>query len=111
MESFYLNSLRAILELLDRGSTVRGIILLFVGILLMCHPVHAADSYWTNSAGGTFSTPGNWNPGVPTAADNANFTNNASYTVSWSANAANANAYFNPAGGTVIQDISASSWL
>ena len=87
------------------------IITLVAGIILPRHSIHAADSYWTNLSGGIFGNSGNWDPGVPAAADNAIFTNNASYTVTWAANAANANALFNAPGGTVSQDISGSSWL
>ena len=66
---------------------------------------------WTNNAGGQFHTAANWNPNtVPGLTDNANFTNNAGYQVSWSASATNANAYYNPIGGSVTNAIGAYTW-
>jgi hypothetical protein len=45
---------------------------------------------WTNTAGGLFSAPGNWNPNqVPGAADTAVFNLNANYTVNWTATVTN----------------------
>ena len=67
--------------------------------LLAGSPAQGGDSFWTSSANGTFSDPGNWNPGVPGALDSANFDNNATYTVSWSADAINAEARYNASGG------------
>ena len=40
--------------------------------------VHAAVTNWTNSAGGTFTTPTNWNNGVPDGVDTAIFDRGAS---------------------------------
>ena len=48
---------------------------------------------------------------APQAADNANFTNNASYQVNWTADATAANAYFNASSGTVTQAIGAAAWI
>src|SRR5437660_7547910 len=71
-----------------------------------------ADRFWTNSAGGNFNGTANWfGNTVPGAADNANFTNKASYQVNWIASATNANAFFNADSGTVTQAIVAASWL
>jgi len=67
--------------------------------LLAGSPAQGGDSFWTSSANGTFSDPGNWSPGVPGALDRANFDNNATYTVSWSADAINAEARYNASGG------------
>ena len=59
-----------------------------------------ANEYtFTNSAGGSFNAGGNWDQGtVPGAADNARFTNSASYTVTWSASVSNSSAFFNAPG-------------
>src|ERR1051325_6796778 len=72
--------------------------------LLLCASAGATDRFWTNAAGGTFNATANWFANtVPLAADNANFTNNASYPVNWTASATNANAFFNADLGTVTQ--------
>src|SRR2546426_9045649 len=63
----------------------------------------ATDSYWNNTTGGNFNTAANWIGGVPGAGDNANFTSNAAYQVTWTAPAANSRANFD--GGTVTQAI------
>ncbi|HEV8292684.1 MAG TPA: hypothetical protein VGP94_12210 [Tepidisphaeraceae bacterium] len=43
-------------------------------LLAFATPSHATDRFWSNSAGGSFNVPGNWQLGlVPGAADNANF--------------------------------------
>ncbi|PWU16790.1 MAG: hypothetical protein C5B50_12650 [Verrucomicrobia bacterium] len=72
---------------------------------------HGGDQFWTNSNGGFFGAPTNWVNTVPGTADNANFTNNATYQVTWSLSASNANAFFNPASGTVTQSIGALTWV
>ena len=70
------------------------------------------DFFFTNSLGGDFFDAPNWIPNaVPGPTNNANFTNNASYTVSWSANVSNANAFFNVTNGTVTESLGAFSWL
>lgn len=55
-------------------------------------PVRAADIAWTNTAGGDFSTPGNWFGGsMPGPSDTPIFTNEASfpYTVTFSQSVTN----------------------
>lgn len=72
----------------------------------------AADRFWTNAASGTFHTPANWLGSlVPGAADNANFTNNATYQVTWADDVTNANAFFNASSGVVTQSVKDSIWL
>jgi T5SS/PEP-CTERM-associated repeat protein len=72
----------------------------------------AADVFWTNTASGNFTNTANWNPNtVPGDADNANFTNNNTYTVSWTSDATNANAFFYPRSGTVSLNIGSDTWL
>ncbi len=75
--------------------------------------IPAADRFWTNGGGGIFNVGANWAGGsLPGAADNANFTNNANYLVTWAASITNANAFFNARSGTVTQDIGVSRfWL
>jgi T5SS/PEP-CTERM-associated repeat protein len=61
------------------------------------------------SAGGTYGASGNWTPsGPPSSPDNANFTNNATYTVTWGASASAANAAFGAPGGAVTLDTTAN---
>ena len=72
-----------------------------------------ADVYtFTNSVSSpSYNTVGNWDLGsVPGASDNARFTNNASYTVGFSANAQNAKATFDAVGGNVTLGIASSVW-
>lgn len=71
----------------------------------------AAEDYWTNSLGGTFGTGANWSLGSsPANADNARFTNNASYTITWDAVVSNAGAFFDAPGGTVKLSPGANVW-
>ncbi len=70
------------------------------------------DFFFTNSLGGDFLVGANWIPNFPPGAtNNANFTNNANYQVTWSASRTNGNAFFNAGSGTVTQAIGASTWL
>jgi T5SS/PEP-CTERM-associated repeat protein len=69
-------------------------------------------SFWTNPVGGTYHVAGNWlNNVVPGALDNANFTNNATYRVTWTNNATVANAFFNASGGLVTQSFAGGTWF
>src|SRR6185369_7407681 len=57
---------------------------LWVSCCLTCWIWHAraADVYWTNLAGGNWSTAANWNSGVvPGVNDNAFLISNGNYTV------------------------------
>jgi T5SS/PEP-CTERM-associated repeat protein len=84
---------------------------IMAGYLLAGGTAKATDYYWNNTGGGTYGTAGNWNPsGPPPAADNAYFTSNASYTVTWGASAAASNAAFNAPGGAVTLDTGANTW-
>lgn len=78
----------------------------------------AADIYWNNTAGGNFSNANNWLPTtVPGPADNSFFTNNATFTVTWTADATNISTSFTPtsgilgAGAAVTQSIDSVSWF
>jgi hypothetical protein len=65
---------------------ISGAMLLLV--LLAMGPAQAEDIYWTNSAGGNWSSANNWNlHRVPLAADNVFVTANGTYTVAVDANA------------------------
>lgn len=61
---------------------------LLVVLLLVPARAFAADYLWTNPAGGSFNTPGNWSPsGPPTAGSNAVFNLGSSgYSVTASGN-------------------------
>src|SRR6185503_3736230 len=57
-------------------------------VLLMGLRTEGADVYWTNLAGGSWTTAANWSTGVvPGANDHAFLTSNGTYTVSLTANA------------------------
>ncbi len=74
------------------------------GLLLAGVPAGAGESYWGTSTG-NFSADGSWESGgVPGVGDNANFANNASYTVNFTADDACDNANFSAAGGAVTLD-------
>ncbi len=61
-------------------------------LLCLASPLHAADRFWIDSLGGSFSDLANWSAtdggaggaSVPVAADVANFTLNSTYTVTFS---------------------------
>jgi len=62
-----------------------------------------AERSWINTLGGNYHTPANWLGNVvPGALDNAHFTSNASYQVTWTADAAAASAFFDASSGTVM---------
>ncbi len=72
-----------------------------------------ADEFnFTNTAASSsYNTGGNWDKGaVPGADDNARFTNNATYTVTWSATVSNSSAFFEAPGGTVTLSTGANAW-
>ena len=72
-----------------------------------------ADVYtFTNSVGSpSYNAGGNWDLGVvPGVNDTARFTNNAAYTVGFSASAQNAKAVFDAPGGVVTLGIANSTW-
>lgn len=79
-----------------------------LGSTLGAMPGMAAEAYWTNVAGGQFSTPANWKSGVAGAVDNAIFSSNATYQVSWTANSATSEATF--MAGVVTQAIGGFRW-
>ena len=82
--------------------------------LSLCWPQEAsvaADSFWTNTASGNFTNPANWFAAtVPGMGDNANFTNNTTYTVSWTSDVTNSNAFFNARSGIVTLNISNNTY-
>jgi T5SS/PEP-CTERM-associated repeat protein len=73
--------------------------------------ISRSNRFWTNVLGGSYQVAANWLDNVvPLPPDDAYFTNNAGYQVSWSADAIGANAFFNAGSGTVTQAIGAASW-
>src|SRR5262245_15615660 len=71
----------------------------------------AADSTWTNSSGGVYSTSGNWSAGVPGALNTATFDLPGTYTVTFSNSPTNNGLFvqngtvtFNLAGQTYTQN-------
>lgn len=85
-----------------------GVALLWAG----ASALHAQTSIWINTGGGNFTNPANWSAGVPGAADTALFTNNATYAVSWTTDATNANAAVatTSASAVLTQQIGAATW-
>ncbi|HEY6166615.1 MAG TPA: hypothetical protein VI454_01155, partial [Verrucomicrobiae bacterium] len=73
----------------------------------------AATSTWSNNASGNFTNSANWflSVGPPGAADDAVFTNNTKFQVTWTSSITNKNAFFNGRGGAVTQAIGTSFWL
>src|ERR1043166_1371588 len=91
---------------------IKRFCILILAACVIAPAAHGADRFWTNNAGGIFNGFANWfGNSVPGAADNANFTNKASYQVNWIAIATNANAFFNADSGTVTQAMVGVSWL
>jgi T5SS/PEP-CTERM-associated repeat protein len=71
----------------------------------------AADSFWSSNTGGNYTNTANWlGAAVPATGDNANFTNNASYTINWRSDVTNSNAFFNAQSGTVTLNVSPQTW-
>lgn len=83
-------------------------------VFFLNNSVKAIDLFWTNNAGGNFTNSANWHLVAPLSPpgpnDNANFTNNATYTVTWTSNPTNLNAFFNDFGGVVTQSIGSSTY-
>ncbi|MDX1420727.1 MAG: hypothetical protein R3181_12225, partial [Rubricoccaceae bacterium] len=62
--------------------SITHVLLLFVIGLLVVDSAHAqCTTSWTNAGGGLWSDAGNWDDGVPDAADDACLTLDATYTV------------------------------
>ncbi len=99
---------------LRRGVLVRALGMAFaVWLGGLASEGHAATSLvWTNVVDGTFSSAGNWSPlQAPVAGDSTAFTNSASYTVTFTADALNMNSnYFNGKAGTITLDLGAYTW-
>jgi fibronectin-binding autotransporter adhesin len=83
-----------------------------VGCLLLWHldtaRSLAGTSYWNNAGGGSFNDSVNWNGGLPGPSDTAYFSSNATYQVTWAANATNQSAYVT--GGFVTNAIGSATW-
>ena len=73
----------------------------------------AATVIWTNASGGSWLTPGNWNPNrVPDGlTDNAVITNSGTYTVNLGSGLAIASITLGAAGGTGVQTLSWSGGM
>ncbi len=93
-----------------------GVGVFLFGCLVL--PLASADDFfWTNTSPDDFTNANNWvTNGLsvtvsPGGSDNADFTNNATYTVNWTVGVTNANAFINPLGGMITQAMGASTWL
>jgi T5SS/PEP-CTERM-associated repeat protein len=70
------------------------------------------ERFWVNTAGGNYQTSANWLGNVvPRVFDNTHFTSNSSYQVTWTIDAAAANAFFDASSGIVTQALGTRSWL
>jgi hypothetical protein len=76
-------------------------------IVLGAAPAAALTTSWTNSAGGNWNTPGNWDNGVPGPADDARIVLSGTYTVTLDVDATVASLTLGGASGT--QTLSATS--
>ena len=90
-------------------------ILISAGLFLLVSGLqsNAGDYYWANTAGGSFTNSGNWNPaGSPGSADNVYFVSNGVYTTIFPVSWTNHDAHFNAVnGGNVTLDIgSGNTW-
>jgi hypothetical protein len=85
---------------------------LALGMLIAAAPAHATSLFW-NTGNGVFSTAGSWNPAqVPAAGDETFFTNDASYTVSFSADTpVMLKSTFSNHTGVVTLNIAGHTWL
>lgn len=99
----------------SRKKVVRYLLcgVVFFGLGMNVRVAKAANLFFTNSLGGDFTNKTLWMTGVvPVLADTANFTNNTARQISWTINATNANAFFNPtlSGIAYTQAIGSSTW-
>ena len=70
-------------------------------LALGSNPVRAATIAWTNTLGGNWNAPANWNPNqVPLATDNAVITNNGTYAVTLDVSASVASLTLGGTSGT-----------
>src|SRR5262245_6541248 len=90
---------------------INPIRVLVLAVWVIPPAAHCADRFWTNNAGGSFVGTANWLGNiVPATADNANFTNNASFQITWPGIVTNVNAFFNAGSSVITQAIGAVSW-
>lgn len=97
-----------------RRKPSRGIRLsrcLAVAVLVGTVFSHGHAATWV-AGSGNFTNPASWSGGiVPGPADDAIFTNGGSYTVTWTADATNANAFVNTPGiGTTTLGVGSQMW-
>jgi T5SS/PEP-CTERM-associated repeat protein len=86
-------------------------IAIMVGLGFISGNVLAADKYWQNTGGGDFATGANWVGGTPGTNDNANFTNDATYTVTFSSSPTNIYGKFSANSGVTTLSIgSGNEW-
>ncbi|MGQ0722233.1 MAG: hypothetical protein ACT4PE_11790, partial [Candidatus Eiseniibacteriota bacterium] len=89
-----------------RPSPWVGVAAVLVLQALCISPVRGATVTWINASGGAWNSPGNWDTGVPGAADSALITLDGTYTVTLDVNATVASLTLGGASGT--QTLSAS---
>ncbi len=94
-----------------RSRAVKALVLV-LGLLVGASQSYATNLTWTN-ANGTFSTAENWNPAqAPADADVTIFTNDTSYTVSFTGNTpVMQSCTFTGHAGTVTLDLGSSTWF
>lgn len=81
-------------------------------LLLLAARTSAAELVWTNTAGGTWNTAANWSPNqIPTAIDRVWITNNGTYTVTISGNAAAAELILGGTTGTQTLSLTSGTFL
>src|SRR5262245_61981020 len=106
------NSLEKFMDMFvkSKSSIAAFVSVLVLSFLAGTTPSVAATLIWTNSSG-TFSSASNWDPAqAPASGDDTTFTNNTSYTVSFSGNALDfATQTFSGQTGVVTLDMGSST--
>ncbi|HMP76105.1 MAG TPA: autotransporter-associated beta strand repeat-containing protein [Kiritimatiellia bacterium] len=87
-----------------------------IGVALLAWGLAAASARaitndWVNTAGGDFSTAGNWSPAsVPGVGDHVRFTNAGTYTITFGQSVTNDRAWFNATGGVITLSLGSRYW-
>ena len=85
-----------------QSSFRRSMISVVATCLALAGPCYAVTPVWTSSVGGDFLDAGNWNLGVPDVADSANFNNELTGTVEFSASHVTQDLFMRNTSGTII---------
>jgi hypothetical protein len=73
--------------------------------LALTGPCYAATTTWNQAVGGDFLDAGNWGSGLPGVGDSANFNNNLTGTVEFSASTTTQDLFLQNTAGTITFDV------